>query len=161
MIKDQIEVYGGFKAWFDEEKNVYIVNVPWLGRDIEVWLSNGDYEDDNEIEILKKTFEEFWTDKEKYLSLAQSDIKEKLLPYVATHDSGSEFLPYPKASVDDFDADYWLTSVYIIADSFGRELQFNFHKEDDKYHDQGFSVRRDLDNSHLSFDAGFVPVDIE
>lgn len=161
MFNNRLEMYGGFVAWFDEEKNVYVFNVPWLGRDIEVWLSSGDYEEDTEIEVLKKSFEEFWTNKEKYLNLAQNDIKETLLPYIATHDSGMAFLPYPKVSEDDFDAEYWLTSVYVVADSRMRELRFNFNKDDDDRHDGELSVTRDVDSGYLSFDAGLVPVNIK
>jgi len=160
MINDQIEVYDGFKALFDEEKNVYIFKAPWLGRDIEIWLSSGAYEDEEDMKCLLEKFEQFWTQKETYLSKGQIDIKEKLLPYIATHENPIGF-PYPKVSADDFDADYWLTSVYIIADKYGADAQLNFNKEDDYLGDDQLSVVQDMNGDYVSFQAAFDTITVD
>ena len=162
MIENKIEVYGGFVATFDEERYTYKFFVPWLSRNIEVWLSSGDLEDEKEMDHLKKTFERFWVDKDKYLKMGQDDIKSKLIPYISTHKSDIPHLNYPKVSPDDFDAEYWLTSVYISAmtDSY-TDVQLNFNKEDDELNLDELSVRRDINTGYLEFYAAFNPITID
>lgn len=162
MVRRTIELINGFKATFNEEQNVYELKVPWLGREIDIWLSSGYYEDAAEMDCLAKAFERFWNEKQDLLRMAQDDIKDKLIPYISEHESPMKFLPYPKVTRDDFDAEYWLTSVYIVAmtDTYN-DVQFNFNKFDDENHYEELSVNRDVYSGYISFDAGLNPVDIK
>lgn len=152
MFSDRITLCDGIVASFSDEHNVYICYVPWLGRDIEVWLSAGEYNDESEIDSLKKTFEKFWSEKNKYLSAGQNDIKEKLIPYIAKKRSTDKKCYYRDISADDFDAEYWLTSIYIVSgiDGLG-EVQLNFYKDGDEDSYECVFIGRDLESGYLSF----------
>ena len=161
MIRNTIELNDGFKATFDAEQNVYKLKVPWLGREIEIWLSAGDYEDEEELDCLTRAFERFWTEKKELLRMAQDDIRDELIPYISEHESTIKFLPYPEVTRDDFDAEYWLMSVYIIAMSDSdNDVKFNFNKEDENPGKE-LSVTRGMESGYISFDAGLNPVIIK
>ena len=162
MVKSSVELCDGIVAKYNEERTMYEAKVKWLGRDIELWLSSDPSESEEELEFTVKTFERFWTEKEKYLMMGQVDIKEKLLPYIASHKSLTGIIPYPEVSSDDFDAEYWLTSIYIIAlEGFYTDLQLNFNKEDDEFGDGELSIKRDLDTGHIEYTAAFEPITID
>ncbi|MBR6404270.1 MAG: hypothetical protein IKS48_12885 [Eubacterium sp.] len=152
MFNDRLELCNGIVASFNDERNVYICYVPWLGRDIEVWLSAGDYEDDIEIRSLEKTFEKFWNDKSQLLTASQVDIKEKVIPYIVKKNASLKIPRYKEITADDFDADYWLTSIYVLCDVGGGigEIQMNFYKDGDEDNDS-FFVSRDLESGFLTF----------
>lgn len=152
MFRNSLDLCNGFVASFNEERNVYICYVHWLGRDIEIWLSAGDYEDDIEVSSLVKTFEKFWNEKGQLLTACQNDIKERVIPYVARKNASSKVTWYPEVTADDFDADYWLTSVYVLCEIDGGigEIQMNFYKDGDEDNDS-FFVSRDLESGFLTF----------
>ena len=153
MNSNRLELCDGIVASFNEEHNVFICYVPWLGRDIEIWLSAGDYDDVEELDNLKRTFEKFWNDKSSLLTESQNDIKEKVIPYIAKKRVTDKNSFLPDVSADDFDADYWLTSVYIVSgfeDDLG-EVQMNFYKNGDEDSDENFMVNRDLTSGYLTF----------
>ena len=152
MFKNKLELCNGIVASFNEKQNVYICYVPWLGRDIEIWLSAGDYEDDIEVCSLVKTFEKFWNDKVQLLTASQVDIKERVIPYMVKKNASLVIPWYKEVTADDFDADYWLTSVYVISDVGGGigEIQMNFYKDGDEDNDS-FFVSRDLESGFLTF----------
>ena len=152
MINRRLELCDGIVASFDDEKNVYICNVAWLGRDIEIWLSASDY-NDNEIKSLKLTFEKFWNERQSLLAASQNDIKERVIPYIAKKRDSNEYSLFSEVSADDFDADYWLTSVYIVSDLDGDygEVQMNFYKDGNEDNDENFLVSRDLYSGYLTF----------
>ena len=159
MFNKRLELCEGIVATFNVEHNVYICYVPWLGRDIEIWLSAGDYDDDTEINSLKKTFEKVWIERNQFLATSQADIKEKLLPYIAKKNSSSKEHIYPNVTADDFDADYWLTSIYFIAGFEGGygEIQMNFYKDANEDNFDCFYISRDLETGYLTF---YVDTDI-
>ena len=140
-------------ASFDNEKNVFICFIPWLGRKIEIWLSSGDYDDESELNNLKLSFEKFWNEKESLLLASQNDIKTRLIPYIRHKRETDKKSLYREVSEDDFDADYWLTSVYICSgyeDEPG-EIQMNFYKDGDEDCYECFFVSRDLSSDFLTF----------
>ena len=159
MINRRLELCDGIVASFDDEKNVYICNVAWLGREIEIWLSAGDYDDD-EIKSLKLTFEKFWNERSSLLTASQNDIKERVIPYIAKERASNEYSFFSDVSADDFDADYWLTSVYIVGDLEGDygEVQLNFFKDGDEDNGENFSVSRDLRSGFLTFYADYFMI---
>ena len=164
MINERIELCDGISAAFNYDNNVYICYVAWLGRDIEIWLSAGDYEDSAEIDSLRKSFEKFWTERSSFLTASQNDIKEKVIPYIANKRAADKHSTLPEVSVDDFDADYWLTSVYICSgfeEELG-EIQMNFYKDGDEDSYECFWVSRDLSNGDLTFyvDCDMITDDI-
>lgn len=153
MFNSRLELCDGIVASFNEEKNVYICHVAWLGREIEIWLSSGDYSDVSEINSLKMTFEKFWNEKVDFLTISQSDIKERLIPYIAKKRASDKKSLYREVSEDDFDAEYWLTSVYIIGtidEAYG-EVQMNFYKNGDEDLFESFFVSRDIDSGYVTF----------
>lgn len=155
MFKEEIELCNGVTAIFSDSDNVYLCSVPWHSRSIEVKFSTGKYSDEAQIEGLKATFERFWNNRETFNSDAQSDIKENLLPYIATHESSFELLPFPKVSEDDFDAEYWLDSVYILYSDGDAEVQMNYDKDGDELHSGELSVRISLDSDYRTYIAAF------
>ena len=102
MFNRRLELCDGIVASFDDEKNVYICNVAWLGRDIEIWLSASDY-DEYEIKSLKITFEKFWNERADLLKASQNDIREKVIPYIASKRAAKKYSTFPDVSVDDFE----------------------------------------------------------
>lgn len=153
MFENRIDLCDGITASFSSENNVYICFVPWLSRKIEIWLSAGDYDDPGEIDSLKCSFEKFWNDRTNYLTLCQNDIKDRLLPYIYEKKKSGKRPYYPDVSADDFDADYWLTSVYILSSFDGDlgEIQMNFYKEGNEENSESFFVSRDFDGVNVSF----------
>lgn len=140
-------------ASFDNEKNAFICFIPWLGRKIEIWLSSGDYDDESELKNLKLTFEKFWNEKESLLSASQNDIKTRLIPCIRNKRKNDKKSLYREVSEDDFDADYWLTSVYICSgyeDEPG-EIQMNFYKDGNEDCYECFFLSRDLSSDFLTF----------
>ena len=153
LNSNSLELCDGIVASFSEEHNVFICYVSWLDRDIEIWLSAGDYDDVEEIDNLKRTFEKFWNDKSSLLAESRNDIKEKVIPYIARKKVADKYSLLPDVSSDDFDADYCLTSVYIASgfeDDLG-EVQMNFYKNGNEDSDANFMVNRDLTSGYLSF----------
>ncbi|MCQ2502936.1 MAG: hypothetical protein MJ084_04255 [Saccharofermentans sp.] len=152
MFNQRLDLCDGIVASFNEEQNVFICYVHWLGRDIEIWLSAGDYNDDIEINSLVKTFEKFWNEKSQLLKASQNDVKEKIIPYVVKKNASSKTPWYPEVTVDDFDAEFWLTSVYVLCEVDGGigEIQMNFYRNGDEDNDS-FFVSRDLESGFLSF----------
>ena len=55
-------------------------------------------------------------------------------------------------TVDDFDAEFWLTSVYVLCEVDGGigEIQMNFYRNGDEDNDS-FFVSRDLESGFLTF----------
>ena len=153
MYNERIELCNGISAVFNYEKDVYICRLAWLGRDIEVWLSSGDYEDEPEIENLKLTFEKFWNEKGSLLTASQNDIREKVIPYIHRERATNKYSVFPDVSADDFDADYWLTSVFICSgfeEDLG-EVQLNFYKDCDEDSGESFFVSHDLSSGNVTF----------
>ncbi|MBR4994098.1 MAG: hypothetical protein IKY04_07585 [Lachnospiraceae bacterium] len=153
MFTEKIELCDGIVAIFNEERNVYICCAAWLGRDIEICLSAGDYDDESEMDNLKRTFEKFWNERADLLKASQNDIREKVIPYIASKRAAKKYSTFPDVSVDDFDADYWLTSVYVLSgfdEDFG-EIQMNFYKNANEDIFDCFFVSRDLNNGYLTF----------
>lgn len=160
MINNRIELCDGLTGFFDEIRNMYVVKVPWLGRKVDFWLSSSDYESEENIEGLKKAFEVVYNGRDNYLAKGKSSIREKLLPYIASYEPEDEILSYPKVSIDDFDADYWLTDVYVQG-GFGMDsVQFNFNPEDDEDRFDEISVEIYLDDNSVCYNAGNMPVDL-
>ena len=131
----------------------------WLGREIEIWLSASDY-DDYEIKSLKITFEKFWNERQSLLAASQNDIKERVIPYIAKKRASIEYSLFSEVSADDFDADYWLTSVYIVSDLDGDygEVQMNFYKDGNEDNYENFLVSRDLISGYLTFYVDSFPI---
>ena len=151
--RSDLALCNGIVASFSEDKNVFICFIPWLGRKIEIWLSSGDYDDASELNNLKLSFEKFWNEKESLLSASQNDIKTRLIPYINHKRETDKKSLYREVSEDDFDADYWLTSVYICSgyeDEPG-EIQMNFYKDGNEDCYECFFVSRDLSSDFLTF----------
>ncbi|MBR5973562.1 MAG: hypothetical protein IK020_00090 [Clostridiales bacterium] len=159
MFNNRTELCDNLVGYFNEERNMYEVQVPWLGRKVVFWLSSGDYDDDHEMDCLKKAFETVYNRRDDFLTMAKTNIREKLLPYIASHEPSDSFLPYPKVSVDDFDADYWLTDVYVLGDSCDMdEVQFNFNPEDDEERFSEISALISLHSGRIDYFVGYVLV---
>ena len=158
MIDSRIELCDGLIGFFDEFRNMYVVKVPWLGRKVEFWLSSSDYESEEDIEGLKKAFEIVYTGRDEFLSKGKNCIREKLLPYLASCDPEDDYVSYPRVSVDDFDANYWLTDVFVFG-GFGMDsVQFNFNPEDDDERSDEIGVNIYLDSYQVEYYAGSNPI---
>lgn len=160
MSENRIALCNGFTAYFNEDENAYLCQVPWLGREITVRLSGCDY-DDNEIADLKRVFERFWTDRDSLLKKSQVDIKKKLLPLIKEKKKTEKYCSFPDLSEDDFDADYWLTLVQIFPGPSGDEVHFFFNQYDDKEHYNEIYIERELDSKHLTFGVYIWIFDVE
>ena len=145
MANDRIELTNGFVAYLGEGE-VYSCKVPWLGREIKVGIYSTDEDSETSVESIKKAFENFWADKNSILKVAQNDIVEKYIPYVAEHKNPDAMFPYLKISEDDFYADYWLTEIYMVTGEYGSEMQITFESEDGE---NSISVHRDLDSGSI------------
>ena len=156
MSIKKIELCNGAIASFDEDKNIYLGYIPWNDDYIEVELSSDEY-NENKIEGLKRAFETFWNERERFVEEGKRDIKEKLLPYTIKHNSLTEIKLYPDVSIDAFDADYQLTGIVILF-TFYSEVQILFNKADDLERYDELNVMRDLESGYISFEAGGMPV---
>ena len=158
MINERIELCDGNVAFYDEDEDLYVCRLAWLGREIKVRLYSDEGSTEAEIEAIKKAFEKFYTNKKDFLSTCQNDIVEKLLPYMAETYSPSNFLSAPPISEDDFYADYSLSEVYISTLEGEKDIQLTFSAENGDI----ICVRRDLDNGNiLEFFNGLVNIDPE
>ena len=160
MINNRIELCDGLIGFFDEFRNMYVVKVPLLGRKIEFWLSSSDYESEEDIEGVGKAFEIVYNGRDEFLSNGKNCIREKLLPYLASCDPDDDYGSYPKVSVDDFDADYWLTDVYVLGGCGMDSVRFNFNPEEDEERFNEISVEIYLDDNSVCYNAGNMPVDL-
>ena len=144
-MADRIELCDGTIAYLDED-GVYSCKISWLGREIKIRLYSCEGNDETEIETIKKSYERFFSNRNDYLKMCQSDIVDTLLPFLSNNESPNEYLPYPDIAVDDFYADYWLSEVYIETGDLGNEMQVTFSKENDE---DILCVHRDLDNGKI------------
>lgn len=160
MFRNKIELCDNLTAIFNEDRNMYLVKISWLGREIPVYLSTGFYDEDDEVEGLIKAFELFYEKKSELLKKSQNDIKELLLPYIATHEPKEGYLSFPKVTLDDFDAEYWLIEVAVLGGSdLDSDVDFYFDKLDNKEaSDEMLSVYRNIDGDYLDFYAGLANV---
>ena len=154
-MAERIELCDGIIAYPEDEGDVYSCKTPWLGREIKIRLYSSEETVDDMIETIKKAYESFLANRDKYLKMCQSDIVDKLLPFLSENESSCEYLPYPELSEDDFYADYWLSEVYIATGDLGNEMQFTFSSENEE---DMLCVHRDLDNDTILdfFDGGNV-----
>lgn len=158
MFNNRIDLCDELTGFFDEDRNMYMVSIPWLGRKVVFWLSSSDYASEDDIAGLKKAFEVVYRDRDAMLAKGKKYIRERLLPYIASHESDNEYLSYPEVSVDDFDADYWLTDVYVMG-GFGMDsVQFNFNPEDDDERYSEISINMFLDDDDIEYFAGLNQV---
>ena len=146
MNNKDIELCNGSVAYYDETNDRYECKIHWLGREItfKLWC------DEERLDELKDKFEQFWTAKEKWLSTCQKDIKETLIPYLPEAEP-DPLLDYPKLTADDFDADYWLTTVciYQFVDDFNMQLDFCVDADMDSL--DWISVNREFDSDQVIF----------
>lgn len=153
---EQFDLCNGVTASFDSEKYAYTCRIPLLGRNVDVVLRANEYNDEG-IEGMKKTFETFWTEKDRYLEVGQNSIKEKLLPYIAKQSASAEIPFYPIVSVGDFDSKYNITDISIEF-SMLSEVKLAFNNMDDLEKLDELSVVFDPESDYLSFEAGFMPI---
>lgn len=143
---DRIELCEGIIAYPEDEGDVYSCKIPWLGREIEIRLYSSEETVDAVIETIKQAYESFMANKDNYLKMCQSDIVDKLLPFLSENESPCEYMPYPKITEDDFYADYWLSEVYIATGDLGNDMQFTFSSENGV---DTLCVHRDLDEGKI------------